>query len=890
MQQRPVLVASEQKLPILIIDKKGFVGSALAEKLQEQFLIVLVSGKELEVHKNIIHIPYRKKIPLIPDNTYSHMFIIYNGEPEMLEILPSFVKKANETNSKLLVITHLAYGDEHLFKRLSHQYYHNVQVIVFGELFWDAPIEENGVTNFINQVRLSGKIDIPNSGLGKLYPILFDEVLAVIIVTAFGTGAVGKPLLIFPKYSFTEFSVARILQRINPMVKLDFKKTKSHAVSYYIPDGEYYFPNYNLEERLRKLDYTVSEHISSKKQKKITLYKPRKAINPWLGLLLFFLGTLIVPLLMVLTLGGVGAGALQASFKEAEKTKFTSAKQYAAYAHFSFKTANTVLDSMFYLDILAQKQRADTLQKLEVGDQLSETMVESMDAAITLQHIYDDTSNDPKNDFMHATATLKNSLLVVQKLQAEGGLPKEVRSKLDEVKDVISLIENTIDTYPSLLGFEGKRTYLLLFQNNMELRPGGGFIGSYGLLEVDKGKMTKFKINDVYDADGQLKDHLEPPYPLRRYLGASHWYLRDSNFAVDFITNATQAINFLQLETGQKVDGVIAIDTAFLKNMLAVFGSVNVVDYKETVTPENFYLLTQTYAEKDFFPGSTQKKDFLRSLANTLLLELTEKKEIPYRKFLQKIGESIREKHLLFAFPDNATQQLFTVNNLSSSLWDGRKKRSNTFTDFLGVIDANLGTNKANYYLNRSVQQDVVIDNKGEVRTTVSVTYANTSTKTSAFGGDYKNYVRFIVPANASLQSVAIDKQPVQTTGAITDPTDFTRGSFIPPKELEVDETQVDGKTSIGFFVIIPTGSTKTVSITYSLPRVISVEEPVFTYDLRLFKQPGTNADPYALFMAYPSSFILVEAEKGIVDVGGKISFSTNLSTDKNIRASFSKK
>jgi len=48
----------------------------------------------------------------------------------------------------------------------------------------------------------------------------------------------------------------------------------------------------------------------------------------------------------------------------------------------------------------------------------------------------------------------------------------------------------------------------------MELRPGGGFIGSYAILSVDKGKITNFKIYDVYDADGQLKNHIEPPFAI----------------------------------------------------------------------------------------------------------------------------------------------------------------------------------------------------------------------------------------------------------------------------------------------------------------------------------------------------------------------------------------
>src|SRR3989344_5241553 len=113
----------------------------------------------------------------------------------------------------------------------------------------------------------------------------------------------------------------------------------------------------------------------------------------------------------------------------------------------------------------------------------------------------------------------------------------------------------------------------------MELRPGGGFIGSYGLLTFSKGKITDFSIHDVYDADGQLKGHIEPPFPIRRYLPQIHWYMRDSNWDVDFAKAASTSAYFLNAETGKTVDGVIGVDLSFVKNLLSVTGPITVSDY-----------------------------------------------------------------------------------------------------------------------------------------------------------------------------------------------------------------------------------------------------------------------------------------------------------------------
>jgi hypothetical protein len=424
----------------------------------------------------------------------------------------------------------------------------------------------------------------------------------------------------------------------------------------------------------------------------------------------------------------------------------------------------------------------------------------------------------------------------------------------------------------------------------MELRPGGGFIGSYGLTTIENGKTDRLQINDVYDADGKLTTHVEPPFGIRRYLGAPHWFLRDSNFDPDFTRNAQVAANFLQLETQKKVDGVIAVDTEFLHSLLKALGPITVADYNETVTAENFYLLTQTHAEKDFFPGSTQKKDFLRSLFNAMMLHLQEKKQVSYPALAVAFMESIRGKHLMVAFADKGVQEVYTVNNLSGAVWDARSPADGAFLDYLGVIDANIGANKANYYLKRTIEQKVSLGNGGTIQASVSITYENTSKKDSPFGGDYKNYLRVLLPKNAQVTAILFDNQAVKTTPAITDPAVFTKKGFLPPVALEVEQADVNGKRAVGFVHQVPAGGKKTVTITYTMPNVVA-QPSSLGYRLRVFKQPGTTADSYFLQVAYPQDYAFLSSkESGGVDVGGKILYQTILTEDKDVVLQFSKK
>jgi hypothetical protein len=896
-ENRPLLVTTERTsvLPLLIIDKTGVLGKALAKMLYEQFLVVLVTptiSEELSAKKNIIHIPYRKKIPLIPDNIYSHVFLFYNGEDELLDMLPTFMRKANESAGKLFLVTSLFHSSPSLFKHLSHHSYHHLRIMLYGEIFDNELQEENLLNYFIFQARTQGRIEVPEGGLGKLYPVHVEDVLSALIATAFAQARTSRILFAFPRHEINELSAARIMQKLHPNLKVDYRKYKKRQPIYYIPpEGAYCFPDYDIETRLRDIDFTRSMPRSERVQIKRALHrKQKRGGSPWLLVGILFLYFVVLPILLIGVLSIIGIGTLQLALKDAEGGKFASAQKYISAAHFSFSSASTLTDSLMYLDYVAEPQKKTISDQLSVGRQVTEVARDIIAATETLQNITAGQSSQPKQEFLQALATTKNSLLTLQKLKAEHRLPANIESKVNALDEIIALLENTGDTYPTVFGFNGSKKYLVLFQNNMELRPGGGFIGSYGLLTVNNGKTDKLQISDVYDADGKLTTHVEPPYGLRRYLGSAHWYLRDSNFDPDFTKNAQIAANFLQLETNEKVDGVIAVDTAFLQKLLKAIGPVRVEDYNETVTADNFYLMTQTHTEKDFFPGSTQKKDFLRALFNAVMLHLEEKKQVSYPLVASALLESIKGKHVMVSFTDSGVQEVYTVNNLSGALWDARSASAGTILDYTGIVDANIGTNKVNYYLKRNIEQKVALTTNGELQETLTVTYENSSKKDSVFGGDYKNYIRFLIPKNARLTSVLFDNQAVKTTPAIIDPAVFTEQSFLPPTALEVEQTDSSGKHAIGFVHQVAAGTKKTIAITYTIPQS-TILTPGFTYNMRVFKQPGTLEDSYSLIVTYPQQYIFINSkESGGVDIGGKVSYQTTITQDKDIKLEFSKK
>lgn len=182
------------------------------------------------------------------------------------------------------------------------------------------------------------------------------------------------------------------------------------------------------------------------------------------------------------------------------------------------------------------------------------------------------------------------------------------------ISDLVSLreasgdIDHLLSLFLQVAGFKESKTYLVLLQNSAELRPTGGFIGSVAVASFSDGRLTNLDVEDVYTFDGQLKGHVDPPGPVRDLLGQEHWYLRDSNWDPDFLEAGSRAAWFYEKETGTNVDGVVAINSSFITRILAATGPVDVPDYNDRITADNFYGKSLYYTQSNFFPGSTQKR------------------------------------------------------------------------------------------------------------------------------------------------------------------------------------------------------------------------------------------------------------------------------------------
>ena len=382
------------------------------------------------------------------------------------------------------------------------------------------------------------------------------------------------------------------------------------------------------------------------------------------------------------------------------------------------------------------------------------------------------------------------------------------------VKEEIRTDLGTVITLAdSLLHTDGKeKTFLILFQNNLELRPGGGFIGSFGVLRVRDGHIAHFAVHDTGNFDGRIPDTVEPPYPMQETLNIKSWKFRDSNYSPHFAENVKWAEEFYRMAQGtEQFDGVIGVTANVLTSFLRVTGPVEIAGFPGTYGADNAILDLEYQVEQGYVKQGIDFGD-RKSVMGMLGLEILQRvKALPLTKkyvLFKVVLDDLHRKDIQLSFKDPLLQEKVTASG-----WDGAMD-SMWHDDYLMLVDANLNSFKSDYFIRRSY--DYTVDLSKDVPTAkLNVHYNHTAKTKDWFTKDYQTFLRVYVPKGSFLtQAANTAKDPVF-------------GEF-------------QNKKYFGALIHIPLGTEKTVTFEYALPK--DMEQT--WYDLKVQKQAGVNDAP----------------------------------------------
>lgn len=456
------------------------------------------------------------------------------------------------------------------------------------------------------------------------------------------------------------------------------------------------------------------------------------------------------------------AGSELAAFSpDSARLKFAQASQSFMDAQEIFETSvNPAILSLAAV-IPSQKLRmADTGRNILIAGQQASKL------GIDLSEMFQEMTageDQGKKGFLFYFENLKNNQTVVlsdlkelnksiAKIDADD-LPEKYRESFkmlqsqgqyiqSAIADFYSIIDQLID----FLGGHKDKRYLMVFQNNAEIRGSGGFVGSFALVDFSKGNIKNMEApgGGSYDTEAGLREQILSPGPL--HLVKARWYFWDANWWPDWPKSANKLAWFYEKSDGPTVDGVIALTPTVLEKLLEILGPFDLSDkYGVVIDSNNFWSVVQEIAEQKDTPDNKPKKivgDLMKMMIDEFPSRMDKQKLLA---LMQSIASSFEEKQLLIYSYDTAQQQ-----KIKEMGWAGEIKDSKY--DYLMVANTNIAGGKTDRKIEQAVELVTDVQPDGSLIDTLTITRAHTGSKDEAFSGVRNiNWMRIYVPLGSEI-------------------------------------------------------------------------------------------------------------------------------------------
>lgn len=450
-------------------------------------------------------------------------------------------------------------------------------------------------------------------------------------------------------------------------------------------------------------------------------------------------------------------------------------------------------------------------------------------------------------------ATIGTGILGMYFWYRSGGLQSAVVRQVSQ--RIVSKPEE-VNLIQKILGFADPQTYLILFLNNTELRPAGGFIGAYSVVKLEKGIPNILKVEGTELLDNFApQDFLSvPPEPLQKYLSIKRWGFRDSNWSPDFASSSLKALELFKKEKGvaaDEISAVIGITPTLLEEILKISGPITVNG--EEFNAENFtekleYEVEFGYVAKglDF----DNRKKALADLTHALLARMRGDMLKHWPRYLALGQRMLAEKHILVYARQPEAQAIFVAKN-----WGGIMRPTNG--DYVLWADANLASLKTDKVMDRELVYSISPTTSGKYIGVVKMKYANKGSFTK-FTTRYRTYARIFLPIGSRFISVS--------------------------DNLKVDQGVENGRQWFGAFTIIEPGKTKELVWQFYLAPQIVEQIKNNSYNLLVQKQSGTIAHALTLDLNFGKDIASAAPNEIQADIGNQ---SYNLKTDLRVDREF---
>ena len=409
-----------------------------------------------------------------------------------------------------------------------------------------------------------------------------------------------------------------------------------------------------------------------------------------------------------------------------------------------------------------------------------------------------------------------------------------VRSNVAFIKDTLSQadtyapdIKKALQIIPQVLavGTPTKR-YMIIMQNDKEIRPTGGFMTNYATFKISNGLLdSDFTSKDMYSVDLTLQtiDYYytfpSAPASYTKLLKVEHWFARDMNYSPDLPTSMDEFMKFYNMAGTinpyeiKPVDGIFMIDTYVIQELLDVTGpvTVNGVTYtKDNVTLELEKIASLALAEQ------TNRKKVLGDLMQAMLLNVFQSDSSIWPKLIEKGIDLASRKHISVYLFDPAAE------TLADSYGIGGRIQDSAPGDYLMIVSTNLGGDKTNWFTHKEVTHTLAKEGARWTDTVnLKYTYTQPDGDYAPFVKRFRDWVRVYAPVGSEL---------ISTTGSEDEGLNLS--------DQERNKVWFSGYVELG------PGETKEMTFKYYLPDSAMSGN---TYNLTIQKQAGIDQESYII-------------------------------------------
>lgn len=610
-----------------------------------------------------------------------------------------------------------------------------------------------------------------------------------------------------------------------------------------------------------------------------------KLLPLFLVLIIFFgliypMGTLIV--------GGLSIRSnLQTSKEAVERADFNQASRSLSAAHTNVKEIKQLVDSLAVVRRLG-------LFKEEIGEasqliNLAEEGIEgSKYALMGSQNLFEATKvisgesdKDPKKLYEDARVNLTFAGEKLTKVQARledeeflDNFHPEIKSRAGDFAQKLRMYSTLVEKgrvlsvlIPIITSVEGEKRYLLLIEDNLEQRPAGGVIATYGNLKFKDGRLVEFKIEDSNSLDSRLKDVIPVSAEVASDLNVDRLFLRDSSIDPDFPTSARQAEYIYRRVDNNGIDGVVAVNLNALTGLIKAVGGVEVVELNDKLTGDD--LISKYLSFKKSQAPTPSKRNYLTLVSEQVFNKIFFVKDQNWPEVISKSGSSLSSKDMVVYLSDPQALSLLSSENWSGILPQGATQAEGEYADFLGVVGTNLSGDPLNYYVQKTTDLKTQISSENRLSHQLSLRYKNSAAADSFKNGIYRERVKIYLPLGVNLSKVEVGGTDI--TPDVSSYSDHNRQVFSLVLELNP-------------------GEEKLINIDYSVTNELRLKNNELVYRLDVFKQSGSSEIPLTLNFIYPKTLkAKTDSQEVVPSESEGVSISTRLNNDKSFVFNFQK-